>query len=155
MNESFSWSIVEYPHHERGFWWYVVAALVGGALIVYALLTQNIMFAFIVIIFALILFILSRVPPRSVVVVINDEGIMVGSRKYRWKDIKTFWMVYEPPEVKNVYFEFDAGFHSRLGLALDDIDPVPLRAFLLQYILEDTEKTEEPWSDWLGRMLKI
>lgn len=155
MIESFSWSVVEYPHHERGFWWYLAATLVGGALIVYALVTGNIMFAFIVVIFALILFILSRVPPRSLVVVIDDTGITVGSRKYGWKELKSFWMIYEPPTLKNLYLEFGAGFRSRLTLGLDDMDPVAIREFLMQYIPEDADKMDEPVSDWLGRVLKI
>ncbi len=155
MAEAFSWSVVEYPHHERGFWWYLVATLVGGALIVYALVTGNIMFAFIVVIFALILFILSRVPPRSLLVVIDDTGITVGSHKYLWKELKSFWIIYEPPALKNLYLEFGAGFRSRLTLGLEDGDPVAIREFLMQYIPEESDKTDEPMSDWLGRILKI
>ncbi len=155
MPDSFSWSVVEHQHHDRGFTWYLVATLVGAALIVYALITGNIMFAFIVIIFAIILFILSRIPPKSLVVVAAADGLTVGSRHYTWKDIKNFWIAYDPPEVKSLYIEFAGGFRSRLSLGLDEVDPVAIREFLMQYILEDDTKTEEPFMDWLSRVLKI
>lgn len=155
MDESISWSVVEHPHRDRGFWWYVVATLVGAAMIVYALITGNIMFAFIIIIFAIILFILSRIPPKSIVVVLAPEGVTIGANQYTWKTVKHFWIVYDPPEVKSLYFEFGAGFRPRLLVGLDDMDPVAIRAFLLQYIPEDETKEEEPWMDWLSRMLKI
>lgn len=155
MQDSFSWSVIEHEHHDRGFTWYLAATLVGAALIVYALITGNIMFAFIVIIFAIILFILSRIPPKSLVVVAAPNGLSVGDRRYAWKEIKNFWMVYDPPEVKSLYIEFVGGLRSHLLLGLNEVDPVAIREFLLQYILEDESKLEEPFIDWLSRRLKI
>ncbi len=153
--EIMSWSISEYPNHERGILWYVVMAMVGIALLVYAVRTSNILFAFIIIIFAIIQLMHSWAGHKTIVISIADDGLNVGAKKYLWRDIKSFWMVYEPPMVKKMYFEFGKGLRPRLMLPLEDQDPVQVRESLLAYALEDTEKVEEPISEWFGRVFKI
>ncbi|MCH7492666.1 hypothetical protein IID19_03715, partial [Patescibacteria group bacterium] len=62
---------------------------------------------------------------------------------------------YEPPEVKNLYFDFKTGIRPSISISLESQNPVNIRKKLLEYLEEDTEKENESFSDGLSRMLKL
>lgn len=152
--ELFGWDVPEYHEYERGLGWYIGLIGLGIVLLIYALRSNNFLFAFIVIMFAIIFLIHSGRRPMILKFAITEDGIALGKKMYRWKDLKRFYIIYEPPEVKNLYLEF-SGVRPRLPIPLYDQDPVKIREFLLKFLYEDLSKTEEPISDWLGRFLKI
>lgn len=153
-DELISWTINEYHAHSRGMWWYIAAAAAGVALLIYAVATHNFLFAFIIIMFGIISVTHSLRPPAQYRFVVQELGVSLGSRFYPWKDIERFWIAYEPPEIKTLYFEF-AGLRPRLPVPLEDADPNEVRKTLREFLAEDTSKTDEPLSDWLARVLKI
>lgn len=152
--EQLSWGIKEYHEHPRGMFWYFVAVVLAIALIIYAISVRNFLFAFIVIMFGVILITHNLRSPGDYQFAITELGIKFGQRFYPWKDIDQFWIAYEPPEVKTLYFEF-GGLRPRLPIPLEETDPNQVREILKEVLEEDTSKTEEPISDWLARVLKI
>lgn len=151
----FQWEFPEYESYERTKKWYGTAVAVFAALLLYALLTFNILFAVIIFLFSVIIIFLHRKEPKLLGVKITDEGIVIESKLYRYDEIKSFWIVYELPRIKNLYFEFKSWALPRLAIPYLDQDPNRLRAFLLQYIDENTEREGEPISDSIGRWLKL
>jgi hypothetical protein len=152
---AFAWSIPEFPKYERGKLWYAIAALVAGGGILYAVLTANFLFAVIILMFAMISLLYSTREPEMIPFAIGETGIAVGARTYPWREIESFWVVYDPPTVKTLYVEFKNPLRPRVNAPLTDEDPVALRDTLLQYIREDVERKDEPFSDFLGRLLKL
>lgn len=153
--ELHSWTVPEYHQHERGKWWYIIATSLAALSIVYALYTKNFLFAFIIIILAVIIFLHHTTEPADVRVTMTELGLMINGKFYRFRDISSFWIIYEPPFTKNLYLEFADSFRPPLVVGLGDEDPLELRRALLQYLVEDLEKKEEPLSDLLWRMLKF
>ena len=86
---------------------------------------------------------------------ITEDGILVNQRFYEYKTLKNFYIIYEPPEVKTLYFEPKSIFSPRVPIDLGSQDPVKIREILKQYLAEDLERENEPLSDQTSRLLKL
>lgn len=154
--EIMSWEIPEYHKHDRGHWWYLIYALIGIGLVVQALIFGNFLFALIIVIGSLALILSDARHPKSIPVVITTEGIIVGGSFYDFDAIKHFTVVYKPAEnIKRLYFVFKSAVRHRLSLALADANPLFVREQLMKYLPEDLERTDEPLSEFLARLLKL
>ena len=154
-NVVFAWGVNEYEKHERPKRWYVIAGLLGAALLLYSVISGNYLFALMVVLFGIILFLQDVQAPMEVDVAITSAGIIVGSKFYPFSEFRNYWIIYNPPEVKNLYFSTNSLVKHRLQIPLLENDPRPVREFLNQFIVEDLEQEQEPLSDRLGRMFKI
>lgn len=151
----FDWEVNEYEKHDRSKRWYVIMAVVGLALLLFSVISGNYLFALIVVLFGIVLFLQDMQQPMQVPFAITEAGIVVGSTYYPFKELTTYWVIYNPPEVKNIYFSTNSVLRHRLQIPLLDNDPRPIRDFLNQFLVEDLEQEEEPLSDRLGRMFKL
>lgn len=150
----FEWELEGIGKYDRSFFWYAVVGLVGAALLVYSVLTANFLFAVIVLMFAVITIINEMRNQIFIECKIMENGIMLGTEHYHWKEMDNFWMVYQPPEVKNLYIELK-GVRPRLNVNLINQNPNKIREFLRKYVREDLEREQEPLTEYLGRVLKI
>lgn len=154
-NVMYEWWVQEYEKYSRSRRWYVVATLLGVGLVVYALFTENYLFALVIMLFAIVLYLHEMQEPLAVYFAITETGIILGRRYYRFSELAGFWVIYNPPEVKNLYFTLNSVVKHRLQIPLLDYDPRPVRDFLKQYLVEEVEKEEEPVSDRLARIFKL
>ena len=113
------------------------------------------MFALILVLFGLILFFFDLQEPKNIPVAITETGIVVGRTYYRYNELQSFWFVYNPPEVKTLYFATSNVLNHRLHVSLLDYDPRPIRELLSRYLHEDLDQEEEPFSDKVARMFRI
>jgi len=151
-----AWDFPEFQKHKRTTAWYVVMALLIGALVIFAVATQNYLFLVIVILFVVIYVMRSRREPALLNIKITEDGLGIAQQTfYEWRDIKSFWIVYEPPSVKNLYVDFKASLRASITVALENQNPLKIRKILAEYIPEDLEKENETFSDGLSRMLKL
>jgi len=150
----FGWLVDEYERHERGPVWYAAAFLVGVGLILYALITQNFLFATIIVMFGVILGLSTLREPERILFQVTTRGVSVGHLFVPFKELKDFWIVYEPPYVKNLYIEHKNPLTPRIVVPFEDEDPVQVRKMLLEYLEEDG-RAEEPLGDLLGRVFKL
>lgn len=152
----YSTTIKEFEKHERGKRWYLIMTILAILLISIAILTANYLFALIIVLFAIIMVLQEMNKPIDLNFAVTETGIIVGNKYYSFSEMEKYWIIYNPPEIKALYFEPKSIIKHRIMIPLgDDVDPVILRSFLNMYILEDLEKEEEPLSDRLGRILKI
>jgi hypothetical protein len=150
----FEWEIESIDKYERSLIWYIVAGVIGAALLVYSVWTANFLFAVIVLMFAVITIINEMKNQVLIECKIMENGVMLGTQHYHWKEIENFWIVYQPPEIKNIYFEL-GGVRPRLSIHLQDQNPNKIREFLRKCVKEDLEREQEPISEYIGRVLKI
>lgn len=152
---TFSWTYYEYHPHERGRLWWILFWIVSLGLVVYAGLTQNFLFAVIILIFDIIILYRHYQKPEPIECEIYDHGVVLGEQYLPWKNIKKFWIVYDPPEVKRLYFTYDSVLRPHSSISFNEVNPIELRNFLKQYVIEDLDREDEHFSDTLGRILKI
>ncbi len=151
-----SWTFPEFILPERSRAWYVGAILIAVVLLFYAVVTSNFLFGLIVILAAVVLVTRQAKEVDEVFFGLNEDGMQVGEKFFEFKEIKNFWIIYEPPQVKNLYFETDSLWRPRLTIPLQDANPVKVRRLLLDHMVkEDLKKENEPLSEALGRRLKL
>lgn len=151
----FEWVVSEYEKHDRSRRWYIIMALIGTALLLYSVISGNYLFTLVVVLFGIVLFLQDIQQPMEVQFAITETGIVVGNQYYPFKEVANYWIIYNPPEVKNIYFATNNVLKHRIQIPLLDNDPLPIRDFLNQFIVEDIDQEEEPLSDRLGRVFKL
>jgi len=93
--------------------------------------------------------------PIELFFAITETGIVLGNKYYRYSELANFWVIYNPPEVKTLYFSLNKMVKHRLQVSLDNYDPRPIRDYLGQYLEEDLEQEEEPLSDRFARLFRL
>lgn len=150
-----TWNFPEYEQPERARTWYICASIVVAALLFYALLTVNFLFAVIVIMCAIILILRERFEPVSVDVSFTEKGVVLDDKFYPYAIFHSFFIIYKPGGVKNLYLEFKSVIKPRLIVPLISQDPVKIKQLLLQHLEEDLERDDEPISEILRKILKL
>jgi hypothetical protein len=151
----YEWTVKEYEQHDRNKNWYVIMGMIGIALAAYGVITANYLFALITVLFGIILFMQDMVAPMDVYFAITNTGVVIGKTYYRYSELSNFWVIYNPPFTKNLYFSQSNVLKHRMQIPLYDYDPRPLREYLAQFLDEDLDQEEEPLSDRMSRLLKI
>ncbi|MFA6427777.1 MAG: hypothetical protein WCW16_05070 [Candidatus Magasanikbacteria bacterium] len=149
------WSIPEYEQYQRNKAWYIIMFVLGGSMVLYAILSNNFLFALIIILFAIILFLQSHQQPIVIPFKITEMGVVVNNRFYSYIELDSFYLFYNPPDVKTLFIETRNVSRPKLRVPLMDMDPNEIRATLKEFLEEDLEKEEEPISDMIGRKWQI
>jgi len=151
-----SWEFPEFKKFKKSKIWYLVAIIVLALLVLFSVLTTNYLFIVIIGLFVVIYVMRNRLDPGLLPIQLTEDGVVIGEKTfYEWAEIKTFWIIYEPPEVKNLYLDFRSSFRATVSVSLENQNPLNIRKILLNYLKEDTEKENESFSDGLSRMLKL
>ena len=107
-----------------------MAGISAAALVVFALLTANYLFALVIVLFGIVMFMHDMQEPLEVYFALTDTGIILGKKYYRYSELQSFWLIYNPPEVKNLYFTLNGLVKHRLQVPLLDYDPRAIRDHL-------------------------
>lgn len=154
--EIIGWQIPEYEKHKRTKLWYVMIIIIALALLLFAFFTKNFLFAVIIIMAGFVIILHDGREPELVKITVTDEGIIVGRKFYDYDEIKDFSIVYKPSQgIKNLYFEFKSAVRHRLSIPLLGMNPLQIREYLLKYLPEDLERTDQPLSEGLARLFKL
>ncbi len=152
--EEIVWKTVNYIQHDRSSTWYLIFGLISLGLIVFGIFTKSILtvITFVAVIASVLT--LNYQTPRTLTCKATKTGISYGRTLFPYKIIKTFWILYHPPEIRTLNFETTAYLNNRITIQLENQDPVELQAFLNQYLREDLDR-EESLTETLVRNLKI
>lgn len=149
------WTFPEFVRHDRSRGWYVAYAVVTLGLLVFCFFSKNYTFAMLIVLLTVVLLVRLRREPLPVHFAIRDEGVEVGNEYYPWRELKEFSIIYRPPTIKKIYFLFKGSLRPELDIALMDKNPVQVRQYLSERLLENTQREEEPVGDQITRALKI
>lgn len=154
-SELISWETWEYPPYDRTKWWYVIAGIVGGSLILYAVLSANYLFAIIVLMMGVIILVNTLRHPERITVYITNLGVVVGTDFYPYKEIKDFSIIFDPPDVKILYVDFNSMWRPLIAVPLEVVNPNLLRDAILPYAFENLERENEHLTDLVRRLYKL
>ncbi|MBU0963998.1 hypothetical protein KKC06_03090 [Patescibacteria group bacterium] len=151
-----AWDFPEFTKYKKSALWYLVMIITVTGLVLFGIFTQSYLFIILIFILIVIYVMRSRREPSLLSINITEDGISIGQNTfYKWKDIRSFWIIYEPPEIKNLYFDFKTGLRPSISISLENQNPLRIRKMLSEYLPEDTDKENESFSDGLGRILKL
>lgn len=151
----YQWTVSEYEKFPRSRRWLLLMSLAGLLLIAFGIFTANYLFALIIILFGIVLYLHELQEPITVPFALTDVGIVLGKKFYRYSEINNFWIIYNPPFTKTLYFSLDNVIRHRLQVSLQDYDPRPIREHLAQFLEEDLNQEEEPLTDQWARILGL
>lgn len=150
-----SWDFSEFVTYERTSRWYITAFVVITLLLLYSVLSHNFLLAVIVVMVIMVILLREKMGPKTIKFLIMEQGVIVGSNFYPFRDIRNFSVIYEPPKVKFLYLEFKSKLKPRLSISLEEENPNEVRKILKEHLAEDLVRNSESISDALGRWLKI
>ena len=154
MANEISWSAPEYQHYPKSIGWFVLLSLAGAGLTLYFLWQKDFLTSILFALFFVIIYFFSKTKPRTLRITLDSQGVKINNTRLPHSQIKKFWIVYDPPEVKILNFETLAYLNRYLTLQLESQDPVKIRQFLLSYLPEDLDSGEQ-LSDTLSRKLRF
>jgi len=150
-----SWTVPEYEDHKRSFIWHITAAIIGVILLIVSIWTFNYLFSLIILIAGFIFYIQHYSTPNKVKFLITSKGIKIGKKQHQFKNIRNFWIIYDPPHINKLFFGFKSFTSTRLSVPLKNQNPLKIRDVLLKFLEEDLDKEEEPISEQMGRWIKM
>jgi hypothetical protein len=149
------WTVQEYEPHDRGSSWYAIMGTIAGLLVLFGMFTGNFLFALVVVLASIILFVQGKQDPLKVSFAITALGVIVGNRFYPYSELYSFYIIYNPPEVKMLYVETKGLTRPLLRIPLGENNPIEVRSTMRKYLEEDIDQEEEPTGDTLARRWRI
>jgi len=92
-------------------------------------------------------------PPRIISFSLSVEGVRIENRVYPYESLKSFWIFYHPPQIKELSVESQKMIVPQIKIPLGDTNPAEIRAYLQQFIPE--RQQEESLIDTAMRFLKF
>jgi len=149
------WDFPEFVKYEKSKLWYISFTIIFLALLTYSYFSNNLLFAIILAIFVIIYLSSAKDEPVTVETAITEDGVFIGSKFIPYEELRSFYIIYYPPEIKNLYFETKSVIKQRIAIPLENQNPVHIREILLNYLDEDIEKEEIPTTEGISRILKL
>lgn len=147
------WSAPEFNYYSKEKTWFIITGLIAGALFIWALVTRNILFALLIVLsyFSIIAYGLKK--PKQVRLAISFRGIKIDKSLYEFDNLKSFWIFYNPPEVKEISLRSRKMIMPYVKIPLGEQNPVKVRRALIKYLPE--KKQEESLIDTLARNFRF
>lgn len=135
-----SWKTYLYPAYEKGKYWYVLAIIAVLGFAAYGVLTNSWTFSVVVLITAGVYYYIHSQDNPVIEVVVTDVGIRVGERVYRYTDLKTYWIDYNPPYVQDLHLVLRNDLKQDITIQMHGPNPTEVRTVLSQYLPEWEER---------------
>ena len=71
---------------------------------------------------------------------ITPRGIEIGEKLFKFEDLESFWIFYDPPEIKELAVRRKGLLVPELIIPLKNQDPVMVRRALITFLSESEQK---------------
>jgi hypothetical protein len=133
--------------------WYLYLSLVLVAIIGYAIYVDSPVMAITFIMIGIVGYMYLQKEPRTLDFMITEEGVLAGRELYRFENLQSFWIFYEPGEIKVISLHTRKSFIPYVHIPIHDQDPVEIRRNLIQFLPEI--KQEHNFIDTLERIIGL
>lgn len=149
------WTFPEFAQYERGRGWFIGFFVVLVLAVFLALLGRVYTAIPVIVLVALILILRFRRRPADITVRLTDIGLEIADGAVRWDELKEFWIVYRPPEIKKLYVTFKQPVRQPYSIDLVDQNPLRIREVLSEFLPENVAQESETTTDQLLRFFKL
>ena len=133
------WQAPEHEHYEKTADWYWWSLLVALVLFVYAVRQPSVLFAILIVISWIAIVIHAARTHRSIRLAISERGLIIHNKLFFWKDLKSFWIFYEPPLRKEIVLESKKTIMPRMRIQIGDSDPMLIREHMMRFVHEQEQ----------------
>jgi len=85
---------------------------------------------------SLVLILYSNKKPEVSKINIDHRGIEVGETLYTYKDLKSFWIHYDPGNLKELSIESRKWYMPYVKVSIEDKNPLVIRSLLVNFLPE-------------------
>lgn len=149
----FHWQAPEFEVYEKDRRWISYIALVLTAIIAYAVYTDSPIMAITFVLIGVVSYIYMHKEPRVLDFALTSEGIVAGREIYKFENVKSFWIFYEPDGTKVISLHTKSFLPPYVHIPIHEENPVELREIIMRYVPEI--KQEKGMMDTLERLLRI
>jgi hypothetical protein len=149
----YHWQAPEHEIFEKDKRWYAYAGLFLAVIIAYAVIINSPVMAITFILIGAVGYMTLQREPRIVNFSIVADGIVANRRLYDFDNIESFWIFYEPGQIKVISLHIRSKFLPYLHIPIGEADPNVIREMLLENIQE--EKHEHSIVDIFERIIGI
>lgn len=150
----FSWFSPQYLRFNRGVVWYMLAGLINFALLGYAIWAEIWTMALVFVLLPIAFLVEQRNKPKVVEVIISEYGVKFGVFRVAYSDIKSFWILHDPPYVDELHILTNQKMHPEITIPLVGTDPALVRQYLVTQVPE-WEGKKQSFLENLTRFLRL
>jgi hypothetical protein len=147
------WSAPSFTNPKKTRNWYIVTGAVTLALVAFSIVVGSYLGAILFVLMGIVIFLYASREPSQVFAGVTPEGIFFGNRLYFFSDLDSFWLFYDPPDLKEISLKSNKMIMPVIKVQLGDQDPVAVRTLLLKFLKE--KEQEESMIDLIARRLKF
>jgi len=131
-----SWHAAEYMQVKKHPDWYWAVGILTLGLFVTALVFNNFLFAVFMLLAGFTVAMYGARPARVVEFKLSGEGIHIHGSVYPYETLKSFWIFYHPPDVKEISIESQKMIMPHIKIPLGDMNHITVRSYLQQFMHE-------------------
>lgn len=129
----------------------IIALLCGaGAILFYRMDTLTAIF---LILSSLVLILYANKKPTTSKVTINHAGVTIDDVAYYYKDLKSFWLDYDPHGPKELSLEAKKWYMPYIKVSIENQNPVDIRSLMINFAIE--REHEKSLVDLISRKIGL
>lgn len=129
----------------------IIALLCGaGAILFYRMDTLTAIF---LILSSLVLVLYANKKPTISKVVVNHAGITIDDVAYYYRDLKSFWLDYNPHGPKELSLEAKKWYMPYVKISIENQNPVEIRSMMVNFVTE--REHEKSLVDLISRKMGL
>ncbi len=134
--QQIAWKAPSFYHNpQKKYIALIVTVLMAGAGIMF-FYSMDILTAISLILSSLVLVLYSAKKPTTSKIVINKNGITVDDRTYHYRELKSFWLDYDPKGLKELSLEAKQWYVPYVKISIENQNPVEIRSLMINFIAE-------------------
>ncbi len=141
------WTALEFTKYKKDKQWFILPALIALVIIIVAILLKNFLLVVLAVLAIFVVYIYALKEPRKIKFSISGKGIQVDKRLYKLEDLRSFWIFYDPPEIKEISLRSKKMFMPYIKIPLGNQNPVEARKILLRFLPEKKHR-ESKIDEW-------
>ena len=147
------WQAPEFEKYEKGPGWFIVMGIFALIIFTIVLLMKNFIFAILIILAVFTIFIYALKEPRLVTFKISGKGITIDTKIYSYDELKSFWIFYELPQIKELSLKSKKLLMPLIKIPLEEQNPTLIRGTLIKFIPE--QKQEQSLIDIVAKNIRF
>ena len=122
----------------------------AGAMLFYRMDTLTAIF---LILSSLVLILYANKKPALSKIIVSHAGVIIDDHAYYYKDLKSFWLDYEPNGPKELSLEARKWYMPYVKVSIENQNPVEIRSLMINFIAE--REHEKSLVDLISRKMGL
>ena len=124
-----------YFNPQKKYFALTVIALASGGGAMFFFRQDNLMAIFLIL-SSLVLILYSNKRPEISKITVNQTGVAIGNALYYYKDLRSFWIHYNPGGMKELSIESKKWYMPYVRVSIEGKNPLIIRSLLVNFLAE-------------------